>query len=83
MNHLPSSVTEEPPVYMMHGIKPKRPWILEENKNDQDVVQEVYQRLQKNADKYIRRQQNKINQLFHSKKGGLVMVKALRVPSRE
>lgn len=54
MNHLPSNVTEESPIYLMHGVYPERPWIVENSTNCQEIISLVNDKLQNNDNKYIK-----------------------------
>lgn len=72
INHIPSSVTEEPPVYLMHGLRPIRSWIIEEKRNNQEIVQEVNEKFEKRAEKFIKRQKKKIKQPVYFQKDDLV-----------
>lgn len=81
MNSVPNNVTMETPLFLMRGIKPNRPWTMEINDSYQEIIDVVNERLNKNAENYIRKKQKKIKLPVKFKKGDLVILKALRVPN--
>lgn len=79
LNEAPNTQTKETPIFLLKGIMPDRMWINTAPKNKEEIMRLVNERLKKQAEKYISKQNKKIKKRTKFNKGDLVIVKALQV----
>lgn len=82
MNGIPNTVTKVAPVVLMKRESPDRPWKYEKTENYEYLIEKVNKRLKKNSEKLIKKRMKSIRKQVTFEKGELVIVKALKVPSR-
>jgi RNase H-like domain found in reverse transcriptase/Reverse transcriptase (RNA-dependent DNA polymerase)/Integrase zinc binding domain/Aspartyl protease len=78
INSTYNSTTEEIPERIMFNTVENRPWILENNKTYEDILNKVNKNIKRQAEKYCKRQKKKIQKTKTFKKGDLVLVRARR-----
>lgn len=80
LNSTPNTVTEECPLFLMKQKRPVRKWLLQQQTEYSEILEEVRRRSAKKGIRYLKRMEKKKrkkNIVF--KKGDLVLIRALRV----
>ncbi|XP_031337435.1 uncharacterized protein LOC116166570 [Photinus pyralis] len=81
INEIPSTVTEKPPVYLMFGIFPERPWenldVGEQGIREQ--LEQIRIRVRRKQDRFEVKQNARIKRKTTFRQGDLVILKKLRV----
>uniref|UniRef100_A0A1Y1MEL5 RNA-directed DNA polymerase n=1 Tax=Photinus pyralis TaxID=7054 RepID=A0A1Y1MEL5_PHOPY len=81
INETPSTVTEQPPVYVMFGVYPDRPWEFKGDEEEQfeNQLAKIREKVRKKQDNWVRKQNEKVKKKVKFEIGDLVILRKLRL----
>lgn len=83
INNVPSTVTQIAPVTVLLGQPPDRPWLGERQVELEQVHNQVRYRIKLNTERYIKRENSKIQKHIQYKQGDLVIIKKLKFSNKK
>lgn len=81
VNEVPNTVTEESPIYILTGEKPERPWVSEEEENN-EVIERAREKLNRKKQKWLEKANAKVKKKTIFEIGDRVLLRSLRVATQ-
>ena len=82
LNKTHNLTTEETPEMLMHNVKTDRPWVCHNLTSYEELMSNVNEKLKKRNERYVKKELKKRHKEIELNIGDLVLVRALRVPSK-